>query len=201
MLRKPLLAVGASALLLANIACHGTTVSITDNAFTPADVSDGLSFEVTWQNDGATAHNVTSSGGGAFFGSPELAPGATFSHDFNQAGLYNYKCTIHPEMTGTVEIAVEVSSPTAARGDTIDVFWAESDEGSWLIPAGFNVDVQVNKPGPGGYVDWRMNQRENETGERFTVTKNGTYRFRARFQKGNGPATEYSHATEVVVGP
>jgi plastocyanin len=33
-----------------------------------------------------------------------LAPGATFSFTFTNPGTYNYLCTIHTFMTGTVTV-------------------------------------------------------------------------------------------------
>jgi plastocyanin len=34
-----------------------------------------------------------------------LAPGASFSFTFTQAGTYNYLCTIHTFMTGSVIVS------------------------------------------------------------------------------------------------
>jgi plastocyanin len=55
---------------------------------------------VTWVwNDGAIAHDVKGDG----FRSEVMAEG-TFGHRFAQPGTYDYVCTLHPNMTGTIEV-------------------------------------------------------------------------------------------------
>ena len=55
---------------------------------------------VVWVfDDGSTPHNVT--GGG--FRSANRTSG-TFSHTFNQAGEYDYQCSIHAGMNGQVVV-------------------------------------------------------------------------------------------------
>jgi plastocyanin len=36
------------------------------------------------------------------FDSSYLAAGKTFDHRFDTAGTYDYYCTLHPHMTGTI---------------------------------------------------------------------------------------------------
>lgn len=53
---------------------------------------------VTWHfDDGTVAHDVKADG----FGSPVRKSG-TFSHRFDQPGTYQYRCTLHANMTGRV---------------------------------------------------------------------------------------------------
>jgi plastocyanin len=56
---------------------------------------------VTWVNHDGSVHTVTSKGSN-LFDSGNIPTGGTFSYKFTQAGTYNYYCTIHPWMTGTV---------------------------------------------------------------------------------------------------
>ena len=78
----------------------GSTVAIQDMAYTPATLTVGVGATVTWVwRDGAIAHDVK--GGG--FRSKVMAEG-TFSHRFDQPGTYKYLCTLHPNMTGTIEV-------------------------------------------------------------------------------------------------
>jgi plastocyanin len=54
---------------------------------------------VIWANHDGTDHTSTSDAG--VWGSPVLAPGASFSHTFSSPGVYTYHCNIHP-MTGEI---------------------------------------------------------------------------------------------------
>ncbi len=74
--------------------------------FLPGEVTIGVGESVTWHNDSFAAHTVTSGnpedGPDGLFDSSLLLGGNTFSHTFTEAGEYEYFCSIHPWMTGTV---------------------------------------------------------------------------------------------------
>jgi plastocyanin len=53
---------------------------------------------VIWTNDDGVQHTVTSVPQGAFDSGP-IDPGKTYSYTFNQAGTFEYSCTIHPSIT------------------------------------------------------------------------------------------------------
>jgi plastocyanin len=79
----------------------GPTVTIKDMAYTPATLTVGVGATVTWVwQDGTIAHDVKGDG----FKSKVMAEG-TFSHRFTQPGTYKYLCTLHPNMTGTIEVS------------------------------------------------------------------------------------------------
>jgi plastocyanin len=76
------------------------TVTIQDLAYIPATLTVGVGTTVTWVwRDGAIAHDVKGDG----FQSKVMAEG-TFSHRFTESGTYKYLCTLHPNMTGTIEV-------------------------------------------------------------------------------------------------
>jgi plastocyanin len=78
----------------------GPTVAIKDLAFTPATLTVPAGTTVTWVwRDGAIAHDVKGDG----FQSKVQSAG-TFSHRFADPGGYDYLCTLHPNMTGTIEV-------------------------------------------------------------------------------------------------
>ena len=78
-----------------------TAVSIKDFAFNPATTTVAAGSKVTWTNNDTTAHTVTFDDGD----SGKLAPGATFDQTFTTAGTFDYHCTIHSQMKGTVTVS------------------------------------------------------------------------------------------------
>lgn len=79
-----------------------TTISITDNVFTPLSVTVPVGRVVRWVNNGAVTHNSTSATG--VWSSSDLGPGAAYERTFTQAGTFNYACTLHPGMAGVIEV-------------------------------------------------------------------------------------------------
>jgi plastocyanin len=78
----------------------GPTVAIQDMAYTPETLTVQAGATVTWVwRDGAVAHDVK----GDDFRSKVISAG-TFSHRFDQPGTHDYICTLHPNMTGTIEV-------------------------------------------------------------------------------------------------
>jgi plastocyanin len=78
----------------------GPTVTIKEMAYTPASLTVAAGATVTWVwQDGAIAHDVKGDG----FHSKVQSKG-TFSHRFTEAGTYKYLCTLHPNMTGRIEV-------------------------------------------------------------------------------------------------
>lgn len=60
----------------------------------------GVNNTVVWVNDDNAPHTVTSTNGA--FNSGNMNPGDTFSFTFTTPGVYQYICTYHPWMKGTV---------------------------------------------------------------------------------------------------
>lgn len=85
-------------------------VSILQGAWSPKSATpyDPLRIEVapgttvTWTNNDSTVHTVTDVDNG--FDSELINPDETWSYIFESEGEYNYYCTIHPWMKGTVEV-------------------------------------------------------------------------------------------------
>ena len=81
----------------------GTEVSMADIAFDPAEVTVGVGDTVTWTNDDSVDHDVTADSFSS--GDPGgMAPGETFDHAFEEAGTFDYVCTVHPGMDGSVTV-------------------------------------------------------------------------------------------------
>ena len=87
--------------------------SLTDTAFQPNPIQVSVGTTVTWTNNDAQPHTVTSGSNGQpdnkFNSSPNFTPllnaGQTFSFTFTQAGEYPYFCMLHPNMVGTVSVS------------------------------------------------------------------------------------------------
>jgi len=74
--------------------------------FLPGEVTIGVGESVTWHNDSGVIHTVTSGnaedGPDGVFDSSIVMSDDTFTHTFTETGQYEYFCSIHPWMTGTV---------------------------------------------------------------------------------------------------
>jgi plastocyanin len=87
--------------------------SLTTDAYQPNPIQVSVGTTVTWTNNDAQPHTVTSGSNGQpdnkFNSSPNftplLNPGQTFSFTFTQAGDYPYFCMVHPNMVGTVSVS------------------------------------------------------------------------------------------------
>lgn len=81
------------------------TVTTPGETFSPAAVTIGVGGIVTWQFTGSTRHNVTFSGTAPAGGNiPDTDPGGTAQRTFSTAGTYNYTCTRHSGMDGSVTV-------------------------------------------------------------------------------------------------
>lgn len=78
-------------------------VTIADMAFAPAKITVKKGTTVTWTNQDSVAHNVITTGGQGPK-SKNLEKGASYSFTFDTVGTFDYECTIHPSMTGTVTV-------------------------------------------------------------------------------------------------
>lgn len=76
-------------------------VSIVDFEFSPATIEVAAGEEITWTNEGQAPHTATFTDGPD---SGSLATGDDFTHAFEEPGTYDYICSFHPQMTGTVEV-------------------------------------------------------------------------------------------------
>jgi plastocyanin len=76
-------------------------VSIANLAFNPSSIDVKVGDTVTWTNNDNVGHTVTGDGG---LDSGTIEPGGTFSKKFDTAGTYQYHCSVHPSMTGTVVV-------------------------------------------------------------------------------------------------
>jgi len=83
----------------------------TNECYIPHMVTIDVGGEVMWNNIDAMAHTVTAGtpteGVSEHFDSGLVAPGAMFSHEFTEAGIFDYFCMVHPWMVGAVMVSSE----------------------------------------------------------------------------------------------
>ncbi len=77
-------------------------VEMVDFAFGPATLTVPMGSTVTWGNNGAAPHTVTDRAGA--FDSGIVDAGGTYRRTFTDPGTFNYFCTLHPQMTGTLVV-------------------------------------------------------------------------------------------------
>lgn len=85
-------------------------VSIIDFGFAPADFHVAVGGTVTWVNNGVALHTVTARDGS--FDSGYIGAGGTFSRAFATAGTYQYICSLHSNMAGSVVVGAVPGAPT-----------------------------------------------------------------------------------------
>jgi plastocyanin len=79
------------------------SVTMEGIAFNPAEITVKAGDTVTWTNEDSAGHDVTADDFNS--GSPGgIAQGDTFEHTFDTAGTFEYVCTVHPGMEGTVKV-------------------------------------------------------------------------------------------------
>jgi plastocyanin len=77
-------------------------VTIDNYAFSPRQVRVHPGDIVVWTNRDDVAHTVSALG--KQFRSGVLDPGKSFRFTFKRVGVFRYRCSIHPEMVGTITV-------------------------------------------------------------------------------------------------
>ncbi len=69
---------------------------------------------IVWKNADTSFHTVTSGseakGFDGFFDSKEFGPGKSFTYKFSEIGIFPYYCTLHPWMSGVVNVVKNLGS-------------------------------------------------------------------------------------------
>ena len=132
-----LISAGASALVLAPVAssqASASTSTISTNVakvsivsgaqnpnnglfYSPANITVvlGVNNTVIWTNHDSTNHTVVALDNSY---AATLAPGQSFTHTFTSPGVYDYHCTIHNWMKGSVIVLAAPSSSTTTPSST-----------------------------------------------------------------------------------
>jgi plastocyanin len=100
-----------------------------DERFDPSNLTIPAGSELTWINDDESPHTVTSGYltnqgrdgiyDGRFY-SGILGTEDSFSHTFNEPGVYSYFCSPHPWMNGFVFVEQEANTQDDQEEDSTD---------------------------------------------------------------------------------
>lgn len=83
-------------------------ISIGSTSFVPSKIQVPIGSKVIWTNDDSTLHTVTEGNPETditdqpLFGSDIIYSDQTWDYTFESIGTFDYHCTIHPFMKGTV---------------------------------------------------------------------------------------------------
>jgi plastocyanin len=115
------------------------TVTVADGECTDhARLVVNAGTNVQWTNRGESGTAIQFGAGfvpGLGDGLVQIAPGASISHRFNQAGTFNYECSGGNGSVQEAQILVEPSDSVRGKGDNILFL-----EGSFDLPRGTSLD-------------------------------------------------------------
>ncbi len=77
-------------------------VQVLDNSFSPRTVTVPVGTAVNWSWNGQAPHNVVFAAGSGLPSSNVLNAGDSFAVTFPTPGTFNYECSLHSGMVGTV---------------------------------------------------------------------------------------------------
>lgn len=77
--------------------------AIQNFAFNPESVKISAGDTVRWTNMDSADHTVV----GSIFKSGIIPKGQNYEFRFTEPGVYNYKCSIHPSMKGTITVVAK----------------------------------------------------------------------------------------------
>jgi plastocyanin len=86
-----------------------TAVNIKDFTFGPKSMTVKAGTVITWTNQDDIPHTVVSTT--QKFRSSALDTGDKFTFTLSTPGTYNYFCSLHPQMTGTVVVVAADATP------------------------------------------------------------------------------------------
>ncbi|HEY1856872.1 cupredoxin domain-containing protein [Acidocella sp.] len=103
-LPKSVMATTVAVLLAAAPALAATeTVTINNYTFTPATLTVHAGDTVIWTNQDSIPHTATALDGKSF-DSGAIDPGESWKFVFTKAGQFKYRCAIHPDMRGAIDV-------------------------------------------------------------------------------------------------
>jgi plastocyanin len=84
-------------------ASDAVVIKMANIKFDPAKATAKVGQAVCWENDDTVDHDASATSG-ASFKSDLFSKGQTFTTTVDKAGTVKYECTIHPGMTGEIDV-------------------------------------------------------------------------------------------------
>src|SRR5574341_424012 len=89
------------------------TVEVKDFDFVPRDLTVSVGAEITWVNLDSAPHDATESGGA--WATTILKQGQRASLRFEEPGTFEYRCSIHTDMTATLVVRPDAAAAEEGR--------------------------------------------------------------------------------------
>jgi plastocyanin len=143
------------------------TVMMPGKLYDPARLDVLVGTTVAWKNDDSINHTATAEDDS--FASGYIPPGGTFSYTFRQQGRFEFRCTIHKQMRGEIDVfGLVLAGPEAPVTAGRRIVFAG------LAPAG---TASVTLRGTGTGPERSVKPRDDGSfALRFTITAPGSYR-------------------------
>jgi plastocyanin len=90
----------------ATVLKDGEAIGMKSLRFHPDHVQVPVGQTVTWRNEEGIPHDVKADSG-APFESKTFGKGGEFAWTPDKAGTVKYECTLHPGMTGTIDVVAK----------------------------------------------------------------------------------------------
>jgi hypothetical protein len=135
-------------------------VTIPAKLFSPAVVTIAPGDSVSWRNGDFAVHDVRGTG----FASPPINRFGTFTQRFDTPGTYSYVCSLHPFMTGTVNV---ITAPGPGAGFTVKL-------------DGMSVSTDPPQPGKVAYLQRYVRERfmwRRVTHVKLDANGRGTFKY------------------------
>ena len=140
------MSIAASAVLAAD-----SSVTIAGFAFAPATVTIQVGDSVTWTNEDSAPHTATAGDGS--FDTGQLANGDSDTVTFDTAGTFDYVCSIHPQMTGSVVVEAAAATPAPTDAPTAA---PTTGGGVTITPAPTDAEPGASDDGADTAVAWAL---------------------------------------------
>lgn len=83
----------------------GPVVQVANMTYAPSTITVRAGDTVTWNfDDRGVTHDVVGVGAAKSVLRSRLMQTGTFTYTFTEPGTYEYTCSLHPDMTGTVVV-------------------------------------------------------------------------------------------------